>query len=107
MALGTTQRWFDGFASKSSKILGSSWVFFGVCLSTIIWLGYGPWTHYSDTWQLVCNTTSTIATTFVVVLTLNSQNRDTALIKALLQEIAEDLPQVNDRRATRRAGVET
>jgi low affinity Fe/Cu permease len=41
----------------------------------------------------------------MVFLIQNSQNRDTALIKALLQEIAEDLPQVDDRRAARRADV--
>jgi low affinity Fe/Cu permease len=96
---------FAGLAASVSRAVGSPYAFALAVAVVVAWGGLGPMFGYSDTWQLVINTGTTIITFLVVFLIQNSQNRDTALIKALLQEIAEDLPQVDDRRAARRAEV--
>jgi low affinity Fe/Cu permease len=98
---------FASLAASVSRAAGSPYAFALAVAVIVAWCASGPVFRYSDTWQLVINTGTTIVTFLMVFLIQNSQNRDTALIKALLQEIAEDLPQVNDRRAIRRAGVET
>lgn len=95
------QEWFVRFAKKSSAVVGSSWVFVGACAGTIGWLVLGPYTGYSDAWQLSINTISTIATTLIVVLIQNTQNRDIIEIKTMLREIVVDLPEVDTRRALR------
>jgi low affinity Fe/Cu permease len=98
---------FASLAAAVSRAVGSPYAFAAAVTTVALWAVSGPYFKYSDFWQLTINTGTTIITFLVVFLIQNSQNRDTALIKALLQEIAEDLPQVNDRRAIRRAGVET
>jgi low affinity Fe/Cu permease len=97
---------FASLAAFVSRAAGSPYAFALAVFVIVAWGASGPVFRYSDTWQLVINTGTTIVTFLMVFLIQNSQNRDTALIKALLQEIAEDLPQVDDRRATRRAEVE-
>jgi low affinity Fe/Cu permease len=96
---------FAGLAASVSRAAGSPYAFTLAVAVIVVWGVTGPVFGYSDTWQLIINTGTTIVTFLMVFLIQNSQNRDTALIKALLQEIAEDLPQVDDRRAARRADV--
>jgi low affinity Fe/Cu permease len=55
---------------------GSKWSFLGALLIVIVWVVLGPYFHYSDTWQLVVNTATTIITLFMVFLIQNTQNRD-------------------------------
>ena len=78
---------FQAFATRASFWVGSKWAF-GVALLLIIgWCLSGPYFHYSDTWQLVVNTATTIITFLMVFLIQNTQNRDAKAIHLKLDEI--------------------
>jgi len=79
--------WFRKFASKSSEIVGSPWAFLIALLLTVTWGVSGPFFGFSDTWQLVINTASTISTGLIVFLIQNSQNRDAKAIQLKLDEL--------------------
>jgi low affinity Fe/Cu permease len=78
---------FRKFAQKASQIVGSSWAFILVVLLITVWALTGPWFHYSDTWQLVINTASSIVTFLMVFLIQNTQNRDAKAIHLKLDEL--------------------
>src|ERR1044071_5860283 len=67
---------FRVFARRSSSILGSAWSFAGALLIILVWILTGPTFHFSDTWQLIINTGTTIVTFLMVFLIQNTQNRD-------------------------------
>jgi low affinity Fe/Cu permease len=94
---------FDRFARQTAHLAGSSWAFMAALGSIILWAVAGPIFGWSNSWQLVANTGTTIVTFWMVFVIQHAQNVDTAEIKALLREIAEDLPEVDDRRAQQRA----
>ena len=71
--------------------MGQPWAFIGATAACVIWAVSGPLFHYSDTWQLVINTTTTVLTFLAVFLIQNSQNRDGAAIQAKLDEILRAL----------------
>ena len=79
--------WFGQFAAKASAQLGSKWAFAGAGLIIVIWAATGPIFHYSDTWQLVINTGTTIVTFLMVFLIQNTQNRDARAINLKLNEL--------------------
>lgn len=80
-------RAFTAFANATSKWTGRPLAFV-LCLALIIaWALSGPLFGFSDTWQLVINTTTTIVTFLMVFLIQNTQNRDNAAIQAKLDEI--------------------
>jgi low affinity Fe/Cu permease len=68
-------------------MVGSPWAFLIACLAIVIWGALGPIFHYSDTWQLVINTATTIVTFLMVFLIQNTQNRDTKAIHLKLDEL--------------------
>jgi low affinity Fe/Cu permease len=78
---------FGTFAAKASGWLGSKWAFLGAILIIIAWACCGPLFHYSDTWQLVINTGTTIVTFLMVFLIQNTQNRDAKAINLKLNEL--------------------
>ena len=78
---------FRIFAQKTSKIVGSAWTFIFAFLLIILWLFTGPYFSYSNTWQLVINTTTTIITFLMVFLIQNTQNRDAKAIHLKLDEL--------------------
>jgi low affinity Fe/Cu permease len=78
---------FRKFAQRASQMVGSSWAFIMVVLLIIVWGLTGPWFHYSDTWQLVINTVSSIVTFLMVFLIQNTQNRDARAIHLKLDEL--------------------
>lgn len=81
------QRFFAVIASRSAYLMGHPAAFListGLCL---MWAATGPMFDYSDTWQLVINTGTTVLTFLAVFLIQNSQNRDGAAIQAKLDEI--------------------
>src|SRR5213082_1693101 len=78
---------FRVFARHSSIALGSAWAFAGAVLVILVWILTGPMFHFSDTWQLVINTATTIVTFLMVFLIQNTQNRDTAAIQLKLDEL--------------------
>jgi low affinity Fe/Cu permease len=79
--------WFRRFASATAEIVGRSYAFI-VALAVIgIWAATGPLFHFSDTWQLVVNTATTIVTFMMVFLIQNTQNRDAHAVHLKLDEL--------------------
>jgi len=78
---------FRVFARNSSIILGSAWAFTIAVLVIIIWAATGPTFHFSNTWQLIINTGTTIVTFLMVFLIQNTQNRDAKAVHLKLDEI--------------------
>ena len=82
---------FRVFARRSSIILGSAWVFTAAILIIVVWALTGPTFHFSDTWQLIINTGTTIVTFLMVFLIQNTQNRDAKAFQLKLDEIIRAL----------------
>jgi len=82
---------FRVFARRSSALLGSAWAFAGALLVIVVWLITGPTFHFSDTWQLIINTGTTIVTFLMVFLIQNTQNRDAKAMHLKLDEIIRAL----------------
>jgi low affinity Fe/Cu permease len=78
---------FRIFARRSSMVLGSAWAFASAILIIVVWGLTGPTFHYSDTWQLIINTGTTIVTFLMVFLIQNTQNRDARAINLKLNEL--------------------
>ena len=81
------QNLFRKFAQAASQAVGSSWAFILAVLIILVWALAGPMFHYSDTWQLVINTGTTIITFLMVFLIQNTQNRDAKAIHLKLDEL--------------------
>jgi low affinity Fe/Cu permease len=82
---------FRIFARRSSAVLGSAWTFGIAILVIVIWGVTGPAFHYSNTWQLIINTGTTIVTFLMVFLIQNTQNRDAKAAHLKLDEIIRAL----------------
>jgi low affinity Fe/Cu permease len=82
---------FGVFARKTSTILGSAWAFVCAILIIVLWAMTGPTFHYSDTWQLIINTGTTIVTFLMVFLIQNTQNRDAKAVHLKLDELIRAL----------------
>jgi low affinity Fe/Cu permease len=78
---------FGRFAAAASSWLGSKWAFIGAIFIIVGWAVTGPIFHYSDTWQLIINTGTTIVTFLMVFLIQNTQNRDARAINLKLNEV--------------------
>ena len=78
---------FRKFAQKTAHAMGSSWAFLFAALVIIVWAVTGPIFNYSDTWQLVINTGTTIVTFLMVFLIQNTQNRDAKAFHLKLDEL--------------------
>jgi low affinity Fe/Cu permease len=78
---------FGVFARKTSSVLGSAWAFVCALLVIVVWALTGPTFHYSDTWQLIINTGTTIVTFLMVFLIQNTQNRDAKAVHLKLDEL--------------------
>ena len=78
---------FGRFAARSSHYLGSRWAFIAAIGVIVVWALTGPIFRYSDTWQLVINTGTTIVTFLMVFLIQNTQNRDARAIHLKLNEL--------------------
>ena len=68
-------------------MLGSAWAFSGAVLVILLWLVTGPTFHFSDTWQLIINTATTVITFLMVFLIQNTQNRDAKAVHLKLDEL--------------------
>jgi low affinity Fe/Cu permease len=78
---------FHSFAGSASQIVGSKWAFSSAVLLVVLWALTGPYFRFSDTWQLVVNTATTVVTFLIVFLIQNTQNRDARAIHLKLDEI--------------------
>ena len=82
---------FNSFTSKTSIVLGRAWVFVLALVLLASWALSGPLFGFSDTWQLIVNTTTTIITFLMVFVIQNTQNRDNMAINIKLDAIMNEL----------------
>jgi low affinity Fe/Cu permease len=85
------ERFFTAAATRIAALAGQPIAFIIASSLILIWLVSGPFFHFSDTWQLVVNTATTIVTFLMVFLIQNSQNRDAAALQAKLDELLRAL----------------
>ena len=78
---------FRVFAHRSAAMLGSAWAFASAAFVILVWIVTGPTFHFSDTWQLIINTATTIITFLMVFLIQNTQNRDAKAMHLKLDEL--------------------
>jgi low affinity Fe/Cu permease len=90
------RKFFNLFATKTSTAAGQPFTFIIAVLVVIVWAITGPLFHYSDTWQLVINTGTTIVTFLMVFLIQNSQNRDGAAMQAKLDELLRSVDRARE-----------
>jgi low affinity Fe/Cu permease len=90
-APGTVGREFQVLAASVSAWMGSKWAFLAALLVIASWAITGPYFRYSNTWQLVVNTATTIVTFLMVFLIQNTQNRDARAIHLKLDEIIRSI----------------
>ena len=87
MKVHKSDHWFDRLANWAAKASGRRGTFFLAFALIVIWLASGPIFRFSDTWQLVINTSTTIITFLMVFLIQSTQNRDTAALQLKLDEL--------------------
>jgi low affinity Fe/Cu permease len=83
------QDFFTQIATKISALLGRAWVFSAAVLVLVVWGLSGPLLKFSDTWQLIINTSTTIITFLMVFVIQNTQNRDNMAINLKLDALME------------------
>jgi len=81
------ERVFSAAANAVAAATGTPAAFLGCCLVVVVWALSGPVFGFSDTWQLIINTGTTIVTFLMVFLIQNTQNRDSAALQAKLDEL--------------------
>src|ERR1700716_1353491 len=87
MAANNSEQWFSKIASDTANNSGRPWAFGIASLFVVGWLITGPIFHFSDTWQLVMNTISSIVTFLMVFLIQNAQNRESTAVQLKLDEL--------------------
>lgn len=114
-------KWHSRLADVTSRTCGRPIAFLAMLGLTLVWAATGPIFHYSDTWQLVINTGTTIVTCLMTFLIQGTQNRDSAAVQAKLDELIrasnarnefigldrEDLEAIEARRGRGARGVAT
>lgn len=81
------EKLFNRFASATAKVAGRPWTFIACLLLVLVWAATGPLFGFSETWQLVINTSTTIITFLMVFLIQSTQNRDAAAMHAKMDEL--------------------
>lgn len=90
-------RLFARAANLVAHATGRPITFMLCCILVLVWAATGPFFHFSDTWQLVINTGTTIITFLMVFLIQNTQNREGAALHAKLDEVIRSLEQAQNR----------
>jgi len=80
-------RFFHRFAQRAATVMGSHWAFTVAAAACLLWAVTGPAFHYSNTWQLVINTATTVMTFLAVFLIQNTQNRNDMAVQLKLDEL--------------------
>jgi len=88
---------FAEWARRASELLGTPYAFVAALLVVLIWIITGPIFNYSDTWQLIINTGTTIVTFLMVFLVQNTQNRDARATHLKLDEIIKSSKSARNR----------
>jgi len=87
---------FSRLASRTAQVIGHPLVFLTALVIVVVWGALGPVFRYSDTWQLVINTGTTIITFLVVFLIQNTQNRDAKALHLKLDELIRSTQQAHN-----------
>jgi low affinity Fe/Cu permease len=87
MSQSKLNKFFRKFSQQISQIVGAPATFFLAVSIVVVWAVTGPLFHFSDTWQLVINTGTTIITFLMVFLIQNTQNRDAKAMQLKLDEL--------------------
>lgn len=90
-------KYFSNLSEQITKITGHYGSFLIAITFIIIWSLSGPFFNYSDTWQLIVNTTTTIITFLMVFLIQNSQNRDSCALHTKVDELIDALKNADER----------
>lgn len=90
-------KWFHTLAQTCAEIAGSAKAFVFTLAALIAWFAFGPVSGWSDSWQLVANTSTTIATTLLVLLVQHTQSSDTKAIHLKLNEIVKAIEGADNR----------
>jgi low affinity Fe/Cu permease len=93
----TGGNFMERFSRSATRWTGSSWAFSMALTSILLWIASGPIFGYSDTWQLVINTSTTIVTFLMVFLIQRSQNKDAQAVHLKLNEIVATLKGASNR----------
>ncbi len=88
---------FRKIAHHASEAVGSAWAFVGALTIIIVWALTGPVFHFSDTWQLIINTGTTILTFLTVFLIQNTQNRDAKAMHLKLDELIKAIKEARNK----------
>jgi low affinity Fe/Cu permease len=88
---------FSRIASRSAFWMGHYWAFTLAVLACVVWAASGPFFGFSDTWQLVINTGTTVLTFLMVFLIQNTQNRESKAIQLKLDELVRAVETASDR----------
>ena len=83
----TLNQGFRKFSIAAAEALGSPWLFVANVFLILLWLASGPVFQFSDTWQLIVNTATTVITYLAVFLIQNTQNRDAKAVHLKLDEL--------------------
>lgn len=89
--------WWESFAATATTWTGRSSAFGIAAAVIVVWLASGPFFHFSDTWQLVINTSTTIVTFLMVFLIQHTQNKDTRAMELKLNEIVASIQGASNR----------
>lgn len=96
MKVKPISRWFDRFSNKVTRITGSPYTSLTALAIILIWAVSGPFFHYSDTWQLVINTGTTVVTFLMVFVIQQSQNKDSMAVHLKLNELISATDKASD-----------
>ena len=91
------EAFFIRFATATAKFAGKPWTFIACVSVVLIWAATGPIFRFSETWQLIINTGTTIVTFLMVFLIQNTQNRDGAAMQAKLDELLHAVESADER----------
>ena len=94
--MASNSSWFTRFAKATSHYAGTPYTFLVAVAVVTIWAITGPLFHFSDTWQLVINTGTTIVTFLMVFLIQNTQNRDSTALQVKLDELIKAMDQADN-----------
>lgn len=87
---------FNQFATHACDLAGNKWAFISAFIIIILWVITGPVFRYSDTWQLIINTGTTIITFLMVFLIQHTQNRDMIIMNLKLDELIKSHKEANN-----------
>jgi low affinity Fe/Cu permease len=87
---------FQRFAEATAHIVGTAWAFLASVLIVVLWAVTGPFFNYSDTWQLIINTSTTVVTFWLVFIIQYTQNRDNRAMHLKIDELIEGVPKASN-----------